>query len=150
MKLSHCLFAAVLLGGVAVAAAAVERSHQAIAPPSASELGLQGSQAARWGALRDQSIALRADVRQTLRRRIRQLDDLLADPDPDLDAFAHESDRTRQDLASRARTLRDQRLALYDSLTSAQRAHVRSVMRKRLARLQQLPLFDTAADAGTP
>ncbi len=145
MKLSHLLLSAGVLAGISVAAFAAVDQARRFAPPTAAELGLSGAYVTQWNELREQTLTLRASTRDALRQRLHQLDDLLADTSPDLDAFNRESEHEADRTIARARALKAKKLAFYDSLPSAQQAHVRLLLRERIQRLEKLPALDAAA-----
>ena len=121
----------------ATAYAAIPR-NRAGTPPSATELGLDNSHAAAWEQLRAETIALREAGRGELRERLRQADAILADEHADLRAFSADLDSDVDAWLARSRDLRARKLAFFESLSDSEKAHVRNVMRERLARLARL------------
>lgn len=121
----------------ASAYAAIPRGRTAT-PPSATELGLDARHAAAWEQLRAETIALRDAGRSELRERLRQADAILADDHADLRAFSADLDSDVDAWLARSRDLRARKLAFFESLSDTEKAHVREVMRERLARLARL------------
>ena len=121
----------------ATAYAAMPRTRAAL-PPSATELGLDARHAAAWEQLRAETIALRDAGRGELRERLQQADAILADDHADLRAFSADLDSDVDAWLARSRDLRARKLAFFDSLSDTEKAHVRDVMRERLARLARL------------
>lgn len=118
------------------------------APPTAAELGLTPANAARWDALREESLALRSVAREEIGGGLREFRGLLDTTQPDLRAFSAESQRKVDAHLAEARVLRDRQLDLYESLTPAEQARVREAMAERLDRLgrlraQLMSRFDT-------
>ena len=127
-----------------------------------SSLAQQHSFAARW--LERQEAALsRLDLSADQRRQLEQLladqrsfrraahselgallsdtqADLLA-PEADLHQIANEADRALLAMVAEARSLRDQRMAFYDSLDERQQAEVRALLAKRMDRAKRLHAF---------
>ncbi len=110
----------------------------AMAPPTAAELGLSVDHAKQWNILRSETMALRKTDREDLISGITEFRSLLDQPTPDLRAFTHESQHTFDAHIAESRALRERQLDFYDSLTAAEQAKVRAAMAKRLDRLSQL------------
>jgi len=130
-----------LAGSLACATCAVCTATprgQAMAPPSAAELGLAGADATRWNALRDQTIDARETTRATVLREVDTLRALLASSAPDLDAYEREIEQAVDSHVAAERDLRRKKLAFYDSLAPDEQAKVRAAMLDRLNRLERL------------
>ena len=151
MKISRVLIVVgILISGATFTAYAGVEHARAFAPPTAAELGLSGAQVGQWNQLRDQTLSLRTAARGSALQRIAQLRELLAKPEPDLDAFNRDAEHAGDDLLARARALKAKKLAFYDSLPAAQQAQVRKVLSDRLELLQRLPFFDQTINQSTP
>ena len=132
------LAAAAISTAIGATAYAATPRNRAGTPPSATELGLDSSHAAAWEQLRAETIALRDAGRSELRERLRQADAILADEHADLRAFSADLDSDVDAWLARSRDLRARKLAFFESLSDSEKAHVRNVMRERLARLARL------------
>jgi Spy/CpxP family protein refolding chaperone len=110
----------------------------AFAAPTASELGLAGAKAQRWESLRAESQALRRVGREDLGGGVRELRQLLDEPNPDLRGFTAQSQQKFDAHVAEARALREKQLDFYESLTPAEQAKVRQAMAKRIDRLALL------------
>ncbi|MCC7250068.1 MAG: hypothetical protein IT473_15705, partial [Lysobacter sp.] len=84
--------AATLTVATAVAAPRFANADR-FAPPTAAELGIAGTHAKQWDALRQESIALRRVGREDLRSGMQEFRVLLDQSSPDLRAFSNESQR---------------------------------------------------------
>lgn len=138
------------LAGATCAVCTATPRHQAMAPPSAAELGLDGADAPRWNALRDQTIDARVTALATALREKDALRGLLAANAPDLDAYEREIEQAIDGHVAAERDLRRQKLAFYDSLAPDQQAKVRAAMLDRLNRLERLRQAWLDVASGTP
>ena len=127
-----------------------------------SSLAQQHSFAARWLERQEAALArldLSADQRSQLeqlladQRNFRRaahseigvlLTDTQADllaPDADLHQITNEADRALLALLAEARSLRDQRMAFYDSLDERQQSEVRALLAQKMERGKRLHAF---------
>lgn len=141
MKRTHLVLVATLvtsMAGASVLAASPRGPALALETPSAAELGLDPSHAAAWERLRAESLQLRTSARQDMRERLSQADDILASDAPDLRALSADVDRRLDEYLARSRDLRARKLAFYESLSPAEQASVRDMLRARLDRMQRV------------
>jgi hypothetical protein len=134
------LAAAIAAGLCLATAVAAPRFAQSerFAPPAAAELGLSGTRAQQWDALRQETIALRRIGRDDLVAGMGEFRTLLDQPAPDLRGFSNESQRRFDAHIAEMRALRERQLDLYESLSPTEQAKVRTVMAQRLDRIAQM------------
>jgi hypothetical protein len=97
-------------------------------PPSASELGLDATQAAEWKAIQGDAQALRQDTLMLVKLELAQTREALAEPDADLRAIGQNYQSIALAALMEQRQLRDRRLAFYSELNPQQQAQVRQFL----------------------
>ena len=108
------------------------RADQAVAgpflnrptPPTASELGLDATQAAEWKAIQVDAQALRQDTLMHVKLELAETREALAEPDVDLRAIGQDYQSIALTALMQQRQLRDRRLAFYSGLNPHQQAQV--------------------------
>jgi cell division septum initiation protein DivIVA len=133
---------AALILGAAAAGAAVDRGRDLLfAPPT----GLSPAELATWNRLSADEVAIRATARSTARELAKRANAELTRPDGDLRALARETEANADRLTQQVRSLRERKLAFYDSLSGAQQEQVRERLLARIDRMQRLGRIVEAA-----
>ncbi|UXI69888.1 hypothetical protein [Tahibacter amnicola] len=139
MKKRAALITSLLLGSALSVGAYASLPRPAMfAPPTASELGLEGPSATQWNQLRAELLALRNDARRDMQSRIDALDTLLDDQTADFRQFHATTEQAVDTYRQRSHALTLRMISFYEALTPAEQAMLRDAMRDRLDRLQRI------------
>ncbi len=111
--------------------------------------GLSTSQQAAFQQLQARQSAFRSAAHDEIGALIRGAQQELSDPNADLRSVSQSTTRTLAALAFEANSLREERLAFYETLTAAQQSEVRAALQRRLERMARVHALvgDFLADA---
>lgn len=111
--------------------------------------GLSASQQAAFQQLQARQSAFRSAAHDEIGALIRGAQQELSDPNADLRSVSQSTTRTLAALAFEANSLREERLAFYETLTAAQQSEVRAALQRRLERMARVHALvgDFLADA---
>lgn len=111
--------------------------------------GLSAPQQDAFEQLQSRQLAFRRAAHGEIGDLIRDAQTELADPAADLRALSANTTRTLAALAFEANSLREERLAFYETLTAAQQSEVRAALQRRLERMARVHALvgDFLADA---
>ncbi|HRG17399.1 MAG TPA: hypothetical protein PLB00_15480 [Pseudomonadota bacterium] len=153
MKRSSLLIAAALsvaLVGTAYAQGLGGRLSAWRASAAALQIhGLSASQQDAFAQLQSRQIAFRRAAHGEIGALIQGAQQELSDPNADLRSLSQNTTRTLAALAFEANSLREERLAFYETLTAAQQSEVRAALQRRLERMARVHALvgDFLADA---
>ena len=153
MKRSSLLIAAALsvaLVGTAYAEGLGGRLSAWRASAAALQIhGLSASQQDAFAQLQSRQIAFRRAAHGEIGALIQGAQQELSDPNADLRSLSQNTTRTLAALAFEANSLREERLAFYETLTAAQQSEVRAALQRRLERMARVHALvgDFLADA---